>query len=157
MHVADMILALPSVGTRAVLRCVCETPDDARRTHGTDKNLLSFPVLLCSHCRLRSLVWQAAVKASLDGAKAITTEALEWAKDKILMGAERRSAVISEETAKCTAFHEGGHAIVVRENLRFRFLFRACVFCLGYRHVESDLAATPPPPPVVDTLRSYFV
>ncbi|CAM9191094.1 unnamed protein product [Scytosiphon promiscuus] len=61
---------------------------------------------------LSNLVNQAAVKASLDGAKAITTEALEWAKDKILMGAERRSAVISEETAKCTAFHEGGHAIV---------------------------------------------
>lgn len=57
------------------------------------------------------------MKASLDGAKAITTEALEWAKDKILMGAERRSAVISEETAKCTAFHEGGHAIVVSESL----------------------------------------
>lgn len=64
-------------------------------------------------------VWfsQAAVKASLDGAKAITTEALEWAKDKILMGAERRSAVISKETAECTAFHEGGHAIVVRQDL----------------------------------------
>lgn len=57
------------------------------------------------------------MKASLDGAKAVTTEALEWAKDKILMGAERRSAVISDETAKCTAFHEGGHAIVVRETL----------------------------------------
>lgn len=61
---------------------------------------------------------QAAVKASLDGAKAITTEALEWAKDKILMGAERRSAVISKETAKCTAFHEGGHAIVASERLQ---------------------------------------
>lgn len=57
------------------------------------------------------------MKASLDGAKAITTEALEWAKDKILMGAERRSAVISKETAECTAFHEGGHAIVVRQGL----------------------------------------
>lgn len=63
------------------------------------------------------------MKASLDGAKAITTEALEWAKDKILMGAERRSAVISEETAKCTAFHEGGHAIVVREG------GNTCSFC----------------------------
>lgn len=62
---------------------------------------------------------QAAVKASLDGAKAVTTEALEWAKDKILMGAERKSAVISKETAKCTAFHEGGHALVVRCGARF--------------------------------------
>lgn len=70
---------------------------------------------------------QAAVKASLDGAKAVTTEALEWAKDKILMGAERRSALIDEETAKCTAFHEGGHAIVVRTVSRFERA-RPCVF-----------------------------
>eukprot|EP00904_Undaria_pinnatifida_P010386 jgi/Undpi1/6478/HiC_scaffold_20.g08957.m1 len=75
---------------------------------------------------LSNLVNQAAVKASLDGAKAVTTEALEWAKDKILMGAERRSAVISKETAKCTAFHEGGHAIVVSKHVRrrqFHFIF----------------------------------
>lgn len=54
------------------------------------------------------------MKASLDGAKVVTTEALEWAREKIQMGAERRSAVISKETAKLTAYHEGGHAIVVR-------------------------------------------
>lgn len=75
---------------------------------------------------------QAAVKASLDGAKAVTTEALEWAKDKILMGAERRSAVISAETAKCTAFHEGGHAIVVRRNPTPLFLLElACALVLS--------------------------
>jgi hypothetical protein len=34
-------------------------------------------------------------------------ETLEWAKDKILMGAERKSAVISPETARLTAYHEG--------------------------------------------------
>lgn len=68
------------------------------------------------------------MKASLDGAKAVTTEALEWAKDKILMGAERRSAVISAETAKCTAFHEGGHAIVVRRNPT-PFLFSSELGC----------------------------
>lgn len=34
-------------------------------------------------------------------------EMLEWAKDKILMGAERRTAVISKETARLTAYHEG--------------------------------------------------
>lgn len=61
---------------------------------------------------LYNLVNQAAVKASLDGLKFVTTEALEWARDKIQMGAERRSAVISKETAKLTAYHEGGHAIV---------------------------------------------
>jgi ATP-dependent Zn protease len=37
---------------------------------------------------------------------------LEYAKDKIMMGAERRTAVISPETMKMTAFHEAGHALV---------------------------------------------
>lgn len=80
------------------------------------------------------------MKASLDGAKAITTEALEWAKDKILMGAERRSAVISKETAKCTAFHEGGHAIVVRESLQL-LLSAGSSFVFPALDVLNDLVS----------------
>lgn len=38
--------------------------------------------------------------------------ALEYAKDKIMMGAERQSAVLTEETIRMTAFHEAGHAVV---------------------------------------------
>ena len=37
---------------------------------------------------------------------------MEFAKDKILMGAERRSAYITDESKKVTAYHEGGHALV---------------------------------------------
>lgn len=61
---------------------------------------------------LYNLMNQAAVKASVDGLNAITMAVLEYAKDKILMGAELRSAVITPESAKCTAFHEAGHALV---------------------------------------------
>ena len=39
-------------------------------------------------------------------------QVFEWAKDKILMGAERKSAVITPKTARCTACHEAGHALV---------------------------------------------
>ena len=65
-----------------------------------------------SGAELFNLINQAAVKASIEGLPAITHSILEWAKDKILMGAERKSAIITAETAKCTAYHEAGHALV---------------------------------------------
>jgi ATP-dependent metalloprotease FtsH len=61
---------------------------------------------------LANLVNQAAIKASKDQLKAVSMANLEWAKDKILMGAEKRSAVITPENKKMTAYHEGGHTIV---------------------------------------------
>ncbi|MCK5378534.1 MAG: AAA family ATPase, partial [Acidobacteria bacterium] len=61
---------------------------------------------------LASLVNEAALRAArLNKMKVDMTE-MEYAKDKVMMGAERRSLVMSEEEKRITAFHEAGHALV---------------------------------------------
>ncbi len=63
---------------------------------------------------LANLVNEAALFAARDSAKNVTQEHFERAKDKILMGSERRSMVMSEKEKRLTAYHEAGHAIVGR-------------------------------------------
>lgn len=65
-----------------------------------------------SGAELENLVNQAAVRASKNKSAQVGMKDMEWAKDKILMGAERKSAVIPQAERKLTAYHEGGHAIV---------------------------------------------
>lgn len=61
---------------------------------------------------LANLVNEASLFAARTNRKAVDMECFEHAKDKIMMGVERRSMVMSEESKKLTAYHEAGHAIV---------------------------------------------
>ena len=61
---------------------------------------------------LANLVNEAALLAARRGRRVVTMDEMEAAKDKVLMGAERRSMVMTDEEKKLTAFHEAGHALV---------------------------------------------
>ncbi len=61
---------------------------------------------------LANLVNEAALFAARDNKKNVDMNQFERAKDKIMMGAERRSMVMTESEKKLTAYHEAGHAIV---------------------------------------------
>ena len=61
---------------------------------------------------LANLVNEAALFAARANRRLVTMDEFERAKDKIMMGAERRSMVMSEDEKRMTAFHEAGHAIV---------------------------------------------
>jgi len=61
---------------------------------------------------LENLINEAALLAARADKKHVEMEDVEAAKDKVMMGAERRSMVITEEEKKVTAYHEAGHALV---------------------------------------------
>jgi cell division protease FtsH len=61
---------------------------------------------------LANLVNEAALLAARRGKRFVTIGELEDAKDKVMMGTERRSMVMTDEEKKLTAYHEAGHAIV---------------------------------------------
>jgi cell division protease FtsH len=61
---------------------------------------------------LANLVNEAALNAARYNRKVVTMLDFEWAKDKVLMGSERRSIVMSNEEKRNTAYHEAGHTLV---------------------------------------------
>lgn len=66
---------------------------------------------------LENLINQAAVKASRESSEVVDLQHIEWAKDKILMGAERLSAVITPESRRKTAFHEAGYVTFAKASV----------------------------------------
>lgn len=77
-----------------------------------DISMIARGTIGFSGADLQALVNQAAVKASADNAVSVRASHFEWAKERIMMGAARKSAFISEKDKLATAYHEGGHALV---------------------------------------------
>jgi ATP-dependent metalloprotease len=103
-------VSLPDVGGRKeILEMYAKK---TKLSPDVDLNIIARGTTGFSGADLSNLMNQAALKASVDGLANITMSVIEYAKDKILMGAERKTAVITKETARCTAYHEAGHALV---------------------------------------------
>ncbi|XP_057818178.2 ATP-dependent zinc metalloprotease FTSH 11, chloroplastic/mitochondrial isoform X2 [Cryptomeria japonica] len=76
---------------------------------------------------LANLVNIAAIKAAVEGSDKVSAKHLEFAKDRIIMGTERKSMLISEESRKLTAYHESGHAVVALNTAGARPVHKATI------------------------------
>ncbi len=83
-------------------------------SEGVDEAVLARATPGFSGADLANLVNEAALFAARSSKKRVTMEEFEKAKDKIMMGAERKSMVMSDKEKLNTAYHEAGHAIVGR-------------------------------------------
>ncbi len=63
---------------------------------------------------LENMVNEAALLAAHHDAEKVTMDHMEKAKDKVMMGAERKSMIITEQEKKVTAYHEAGHALIAK-------------------------------------------
>lgn len=61
---------------------------------------------------LANIVNEAAIMSAKQGKRLVTQDMLEHAKDKVMMGTERKSMIMKDEEKRLTAYHEGGHALV---------------------------------------------
>ena len=106
----QVVVSLPDIiGREKILKVhakkITMTPDINLRT--VARGTPGF-----SGADLANLVNEAALLAARKNKRIVTNAEFEEAKDKVMMGAERRSMVMTEEEKKLTAYHEAGHAIV---------------------------------------------
>ena len=106
----QVVVSLPDIlGREKILKVhakkISMTPDINLRT--VARGTPGF-----SGADLANLVNEAALLAARKNKRIVTHSEFEESKDKVMMGAERRSMVMTEEEKKLTAYHEAGHAIV---------------------------------------------
>ncbi len=106
----ELVLSLPDVaGRKDILDHYLETISQI--SPDVDSMVLARATPGASGAMLKSIINTAAIMAVQRGMDTLDMATLEMAKDKVLMGAPRNSAVIPEAVRRKTAYHEGGHAI----------------------------------------------
>ena len=108
----QVVVPLPDLKGRELILKV--HMNKVRLAEGVDARLIARGTPGFSGADLANLVNEAALFAARENHKAVEHRHFELAKDKIMMGAERRSMAMSENEKRLTAYHEAGHAIVGR-------------------------------------------
>ena len=106
----QVLVPLPDVAGREKIIKV-----HARKVHASEDvnwSIIAKGTPGFSGAQLANMINEAALLATRSGKATIDMGILENAKDKVMMGAERRSMIITEKEKKVTAFHEAGHALV---------------------------------------------
>jgi cell division protease FtsH len=106
----QVVVGLPDVkGREQILRVHSRK---VPMTDDVDVTVIARSTPGFSGADLANIINEAALFAARANKRAVDMEDFERAKDKVIMGAERRSIVMSEQEKKLTAYHESGHAIV---------------------------------------------
>ncbi|KIK47041.1 hypothetical protein CY34DRAFT_21639 [Suillus luteus UH-Slu-Lm8-n1] len=107
----DRIIAVPLPDIRGRVQLLQHFMKEVVASVSVDPKVLARGTPGFSGAELQNMVNQAAIQASKEGYNEVTLKHFEWAKDRILLGAERKSAYIDEKNKLLTAYHEGGHAL----------------------------------------------
>ncbi len=108
----QVIVPVPDVkGRQKILEIYA---DKTKMRDDVDMEIVARGTPGFSGADLENLVNEAALMAARQGAKKIDKDMIDKAKDKIMMGSERRSMIITDKEKEVTAYHEAGHALIAR-------------------------------------------
>jgi len=108
----DRIIAVPLPDIRGRAQILKHHMKNVITGKDVDTKILARGTPGFSGADLQNMVNQAAIQASKEHATEVALKHFEWAKDRILMGAEGKSRYIDPKNKLATAYHEGGHALV---------------------------------------------
>ncbi|KAF4614907.1 hypothetical protein D9613_003054 [Agrocybe pediades] len=108
----DRVIAVPLPDVRGRVQILQHHMKGVTVSPDVDPKILARATPGFSGADLQNMINQAAIHASKLHAKEVNLKHFDWARDRILMGAERKSQFIDEKSRLATAYHEGGHALV---------------------------------------------
>ena len=106
----QIVVPLPDIGGREKILEV--HLEKVKTAPDVDAQIIARGTPGFSGAELANLVNEAALLAARADRKVVTMREMETAKDKVMMGLERKSMVMDDQEKKLTAYHEGGHALV---------------------------------------------